>query len=105
MISHILVKLYKIILETNINILLESHGKIFKGEVGFRSYDSTMDRHVMLKIIMEECPNNKINLHCSLVDFRKYFDTVPMDNNWYSLEELKVPFELRVDKSSFQVES
>jgi len=30
------------------------------------------------------------------VDFRKVFDTVPRNNLWKRLEELKVPFELRV---------
>ena len=30
------------------------------------------------------------------MDFRKYFDIVPRNNPWNRLEELKVPFELRV---------
>ena len=30
------------------------------------------------------------------MDFRKAFDTVPRKNSWNRLEELKVPFELRV---------
>ena len=30
------------------------------------------------------------------MDFRKAFDTVPRNNLWNILEELKVPFELRV---------
>ena len=29
------------------------------------------------------------------MDFRKAFDTVPINNLWNRLEELKVPFELR----------
>ena len=45
---------------------------------------------------MEECRNDKSNLFCYFVDFRKAFDTVlPRNNLWNRLEELKVPFELR----------
>jgi hypothetical protein len=55
-----------------------------------------MDHLVTLRIIAEECHNNKTNLLCCFIDFRKYFDTVPRTNLWNRLEELKVPFELRV---------
>ena len=34
-------------------------------------------------------------LYLYIVDFRKSFDTVPRNNLWNRLEELKVPFELR----------
>ena len=44
---------------------------------------------------MEECRNDKFNLFCFFVDFRKAFDTVPRNNLWNRLKELKVPFELR----------
>ena len=49
-----------------------------------------------LGIIIEECHNNKSDLFCCFVDFRKSFDTMPRNNPWNRLEELKVPFELRV---------
>ena len=48
----------------------------------------------MLRIIVEECCNNK-SLFCCFVDFRKAFDTVPRNNLWNRIEELKVPIELR----------
>ena len=44
---------------------------------------------------MEECRNDKSDLFCCFVDFRKAFDTVPRNNLWNRLEELKVPFEMR----------
>ena len=44
---------------------------------------------------MEECHNDKSNIFCCFVDFRKTFYTVPRNNLWNRLEELKVPFELR----------
>ena len=53
-----------------------------------------MDHLVMLRIIVEECHNDKSNLFCCFVEFRKAFDTVPRNNLWNILEELKVPFEL-----------
>ena len=43
---------------------------------------------------MENCRNDKSNLFCFFVEFRKDFDTVPINNLWDILEELKVPFEL-----------
>ena len=47
-----------------------------------------------LSIIAKEC-RNKSHLFCCFVDFRKSFDTVPRNNLWNRLEEIKVPFELR----------
>ena len=44
---------------------------------------------------MEECRNDKSNLFCCFLDFRRVFDSVPRNNLSNRLEELKVPFELR----------
>ena len=44
---------------------------------------------------MEECRNDKSNLFCCFVDFRKDFDMIPRNNLWNRLEEVKVHFELR----------
>lgn len=96
MISPLLAKLYGIILERKLSIWLESEGKQAKGQACFRKQHSTTDHLVMLKIIVEECRNDKSNLLCCFVDFRKVFNTVPTNNLWNRLEELKVPFELRV---------
>jgi len=96
MISPILAKLYGIILEKpKINIWLESEGKWAKVQAGFRRHHSTTDHLVTLRIIVEECRNDKSNLFCCFVDFRKAFDMVPRNNLWNKLEELKVPVELR----------
>jgi hypothetical protein len=51
MISLILAKLYKIILEKKISLWLESHRKRAKGHEKFRRYHSTMDHLVTLRII------------------------------------------------------
>jgi hypothetical protein len=50
----------------------------------------------MLRIIAEECCNNKTNILFCYVEFRKVFDIVPRTNLWNRLEELKVHSELRV---------
>ena len=50
----------------------------------------------MLRIIVEEFHNNRSNLFYCFVEFRKAFDTIPRNNLWNRLEELNVPFELRV---------
>jgi hypothetical protein len=55
-----------------------------------------VDHLVTFRIIVEECHNDKIDLLCCFIDFRKYFDIVPRTNLWNRLEELKVPFKLRV---------
>jgi hypothetical protein len=62
---------------------------------GFIIYHSTLDHLVTFRIITEECRNDKTDLICCFIDFRKYFDTMPRTNLWNRLEELKVPFELR----------
>ena len=95
MISPLLAKLYGSILEKKLSIWLESEGKRAKGQAGFRRHHSTTDHLVTLRIIAEECRNDKSNLFCCFVDFRKAFDTVPRSNLWNILEELKVPLELR----------
>jgi len=63
--------------------------------VGFRRHCSATNHLVMLRIIVEECPNDKSNLFCCFMVFRKAFDTVPINKLWNILEELKVPIELR----------
>ena len=95
MISPLLTKLYGIILEKKLSIWLESEGKRDNCQTGFRRHHSTMDHLVTLGIIVEECRNDKSNLFFCFVDFRKAFDTVPRNNLWNRLEELKVPFDLR----------
>ena len=87
--------LYSIILEKKINIWLQSEGKYAKGQACFRRNHSTTDHLVMLRIIEEECRNNKFNLFCCFLDFREYFDTVPIKKLWNILKELKVPIDLR----------
>ena len=77
MISPLLAKLYGIILEKKINRWLESEGQWAKGQAGFRRQHSTMDQLVTLRIIMEECHNDKSNLFCCFVDFKKSFNTIP----------------------------
>jgi hypothetical protein len=95
MISLILAKLYGTILENNIILWLEIHGKRGKCQVGFRRYHSTVDHLVTFRIIVEEFHNTKTNLFCFFVDFRKTFDMVPGKNHWNRLEEISVPLQLR----------
>ena len=78
----LLAKLYGIILENEINIGIESQAKRDKVQSGFRRYHSTIYHLITLKIIVEECCNNKPILLCCLVDFRKYFDTMRRNNLW-----------------------
>ena len=76
MISDILAKIYGLILEKNLSLCIENHGKRAKGKAGFRRHHSTIDHFVTLKIIVEECRNSKSDLLYYFMDFRKAFDTV-----------------------------
>jgi hypothetical protein len=96
MISPILSELYGSILENKISIWLESHGKRAKDQANFRGYHSTVDHLIGLRIIVEDCLNNKTTLLCCFIEFRKKFVIVLRTNLWNRLEELKVPSELRV---------
>ena len=58
--------LYGIILEKKINGWLEMEGKWAKGQAGFRRNHSTTDHLLTLRIIAEECRNNKSDLFVSL---------------------------------------
>jgi hypothetical protein len=98
MISPLLAKLYGIIWEKRLAYdqkNMEKYGKISKGQAILRSYHSTMDHRFTLRIIVEKCFNNKIDLLCCFIDLRKSFHMVPKTNLWNRLEELKVTFELR----------
>ena len=87
MISPLLAKLYGIILERKISIWLESDGKRARGKAGFRRKHSTMNHLVTLRIIVEECHNDKSNLFCFFAYLRKAFDTVPRNCKFRSLTQ------------------
>jgi hypothetical protein len=53
-----------------------------------------MNHVVILRIIVDECLNNKTNLLCCFVDFGKKIGRVSMTNLWNRLEEIRVPFKL-----------
>ena len=76
MISPLLGKLYGIILEKKINEWLEIESKRAKGQAAFTRNHSTTDHLVTLRIIAEECRNNKSHLFCCFVDL------------WWILEKL-----------------
>jgi len=80
MINPLLAKLYGSTLEKKLSIWLESEGKWAKGQASFGRHHSTIDHLVTLKIIAKECRNDKCNLFCCFVDFRKAFDTIPRYN-------------------------
>ena len=92
----ILNKLYGIRLEKKINEWIEMEGKRDKGQASFRRNHSTTYHLLTLRIITKEHRNNNCDPFCFFVDFRKSFDTLPRNNLWNRLEELKVPFELIV---------
>lgn len=77
MISHILAKLYGLILEKKLSLWLKNHGIRDKEKYGFKRHHLTIDHLVTLRIIAEEYRNSKVDLLCYFLDFRKAFDIVP----------------------------
>ena len=67
-----------------------------KCQVRSGSYHLAMDHLVTLRDNSRECCNNKTNLMCFFVDFRKKIDVVYKTDLCNILEKLKVPFELIV---------
>jgi hypothetical protein len=65
--------------------------KELKAKARFRSYHSTMDHLVTLRIIVEECHNNKTNLYVVSLTLENILTQVPRTNLWNRLEEIKVP--------------
>lgn len=80
----------------DIILSLESRGKRAKGKVGFRRHHLINDHLVTLRITVEECRNNKIDIFCCCLNFRKDFKIIPQDKLWKRLEETMVPPDLRV---------
>ena len=81
MIIPLLSKLYEIILEKNVNIWLEILVKKVKGHAVVIRYHSAMDHLVRPRTIVEKCCNNKINLMCCFVEFKRTFNvTMPRTN-------------------------
>jgi hypothetical protein len=62
MVSLILAKQYKIIMEKKISLWLECHGKISKVRAKFRRYHSTVDHIVTFRIITKDFHNTKTNI-------------------------------------------
>jgi hypothetical protein len=54
-----------------------------------------MDHLFNLRIIVEECRDNKTDLFCCFIEFRKQIDIVCRTSFWNRLEDIKVPFKLR----------
>ena len=50
----------------------------------------------MLRIILKECHNNKTNSFLFFVDITKSFGVIPITYIWSRIEELEIPFKLRV---------
>lgn len=59
MISPILTKLYKLILERKIRLWIKSHRKSTKVQANFKRHHSILDHLVTPNIIVEEFSNNK----------------------------------------------
>ena len=74
----------------------QSQKKRVKDKVVFMIYHSIVDHLVTLRPIVMECHNNKTNILCCFVEFRKTLDTMVKTNLCNILEEFKISLKLRV---------
>ena len=95
MINPLFAKLFGSMLEKKISKWAEERDKRAKGQAGFRPKHSTVDHCITLRHIIEKAWEEKEEVFCCFVDFRKAFDTVPRDKLWSRMEELGVPRHLR----------
>jgi hypothetical protein len=80
MINPLFAKLFGSMLEKKISKWAEERDKRAKGQAGFRPKHSTVDHCITLRHIIEKAWEEKEEVFCCFVDFRKAFDTVPRDN-------------------------
>jgi hypothetical protein len=95
MINPLFAKLFGSMLEKKISKWAEERDKRAKGQAGFRPKHSTIDHCITLRHIIEKAWEEKEEVFCCFVDFRKAFDMVPRDKLWSRMEELGVPRHLR----------
>jgi hypothetical protein len=95
MIKPLFAKLFKSMLENRINEWAEEGDKRAKGKAGFRPKRSTIDHGITLRHVIEKVWEKKEEAFCCFVDFKKAFDTVPIDKLWNKMEGLGFPMHLR----------
>ena len=83
--------------EDRISEWAEVKGKRARGQVGFRPKHSTVDHGIMLRHTVEKVWEDKEEVLCCFVDFKKAFDRVPRDKLWRRMEELEIPLHYRAN--------
>ena len=62
----------------------------------FRAIIQPRTTLLLLATLLRTVALKKTNILCFFVDFRKSIDIIPRTNIYNGLEEMKVPFELRI---------
>lgn len=95
MINPLFAKLFGNMIENRISKWVEENGKWAKGQAGFRPKHSTVDYGITLRHLIEKRWEEKEEIFCCFVDFKKAFDTVPRVKLWKRMEDLGIPIHLR----------
>ena len=78
-------KLFTAILNTRLNIFLESSGILGEEQAGFRKKCSIVDHIFTLKMLVDFYLHKNKKLYCSFIDYRKAFDSVHRLALWKKL--------------------
>ncbi|KAH9312316.1 hypothetical protein KI387_027351 [Taxus chinensis] len=81
--------------EQKISKWVEDNEKRAKGQAGFIPKYSNLDHVVTLRHIIEKAWEEKTEIFCCFVDFRKAFDMVPREKLWCKMQELGIPLQFR----------
>lgn len=95
MINSLYAKLFGNMIENRIIKWLKEQEKHAKKKVGFKPKHSIVDHGIILRHIIENVWEEKEEVFCHFVDFKKAFDTFPRDKLWHRMEELGIRMHLR----------
>ena len=95
MINPLFEKLFNSMVENRISKWEKVKENRAKGQAGFRSKHSTVDHGITLRHIVEKVWEDKEEVFCCFVDFKRAFDTVPRDKLWHRMEEIEIPVHYR----------
>ncbi len=79
-------KLFACILERRFSDWVEASGSRAAGQFGFRQCRRTAQAALVLRMLQDQCRNDREQLWACLVDFRKAYDTVPRTRLWQKLQ-------------------
>lgn len=95
MINPFFAKLFGSVIENRISEWTKESDKRAKGQAGFRPKHFTVDHGFTLRRVIEKVWEQKSEVFCCFMDFKKVFDTVPRAKLWERMEEIEAHIHLK----------